>query len=48
MERKRLGELFIEAGFINGEELSLALDEQKTSKERLGQILMRHGYITLR
>lgn len=46
MQRKRLGELFIEAGFINRKELSHALDEQKFSKGKLGQILMKRGYIT--
>src|ERR1700752_4688609 len=46
MSGKRLGELLIEAGFINKEQLNHALNEQKISKEKLGQTLMRLGYIT--
>jgi type IV pilus assembly protein PilB len=46
MERKCLGQLLIEAGFISRQKLSHALDEQKISKEKLGKILVRHGYIT--
>ncbi len=46
MERKRLGQLLMEAGFISRQRLSHALDEQKISKEKLGRILVRRGYIT--
>lgn len=44
--RKPLGELVIEAGFIDRGQLNRALNEQKTSNEKLGQILMSMGYIT--
>jgi hypothetical protein len=33
MERKRLGQLLMEAGFIIGQKLSQALDEQKISNK---------------
>jgi len=46
VKRKRLGELLVEAGFISKEQLNHALEEQKISKEKLGQTLMRLGYIT--
>ncbi len=46
MERKRLGQLLLEAGFISRQRLRHALDEQKISKEKLGRILVRRGYIT--
>ncbi|HEX3036692.1 MAG TPA: EAL domain-containing protein [Thermodesulfobacteriota bacterium] len=44
--RKRLGELLVEAGFIDREQLRRALNEKKSSNEKLGQILMSLGYIT--
>lgn len=34
------------ARFISRQKLCHALDEQKISKEKLGQILVRRGYIT--
>jgi diguanylate cyclase (GGDEF)-like protein len=44
--RKRfLGELLLESGFIDSEKLGRALREKNTSNEKLGQILMRFGYI---
>jgi type IV pilus assembly protein PilB len=46
MERKRLGQLLMEAGFISRQKLSHALNEQKISIEKLGKILVRRGYIT--
>jgi len=41
-----LGELLIERNFITSEQLSSALDSQKTTKEPLGQILVRLGFIS--
>ena len=46
MGRKRLGDLLIEAGFISTEQLNFALKEQKFSREKLGQTLVRLRYIT--
>jgi type IV pilus assembly protein PilB len=44
-EKKRLGELLIEAGFITPEQLNIALEEQKRSYMRLGEILLQKGFI---
>jgi hypothetical protein len=44
--RKPLGELLVEAGFIDRGQLNRALNEQKISNEKLGQTLMSLGYIT--
>jgi type IV pilus assembly protein PilB len=46
MKKKRLGELLIEAGSISRKQLNHSLREQKVSKEKLGQILVKLGYIT--
>ena len=46
MERRLLGELLIEAGCINMNQLSYALETQQITKQKLGQILMKQGYIT--
>ncbi|HEX3035352.1 MAG TPA: hypothetical protein VHT73_09490 [Thermodesulfobacteriota bacterium] len=46
MERKLLGELLIGAGSINMNQLNHALETQQITKEKLGQILMKQGYIT--
>jgi len=47
MERKRLGESLIEAGLINREQLNLGLNEQIKSRQKLGQVLIRLGFITV-
>ena len=39
-QRKKLGELLIEAGLIDERTLSKALDIQKIRKKKLGQILV--------
>ncbi|MFC1807270.1 hypothetical protein ACFL0T_02750 [Candidatus Omnitrophota bacterium] len=44
-EQKRLGELLIEKGLITQDQLDVALDEQKTTKEFLGGILINRGSI---
>ena len=46
MGRKHLGELLVEPGFISMEQLNYALNMQKAYKEKLGQTLMKLGYIT--
>ena len=45
MARKRLGERLIEAGLVTREQLSEALQLQKHSGARLGEALMRLGYL---
>jgi purine-binding chemotaxis protein CheW len=42
---KSLGELLIQAGFINNEQLKEALEEQGTSGEPLGKILIAKHYV---
>lgn len=44
--RKPVGELLIDAGLITADQLRDALAEQARTGERLGQILIRRGYIT--
>jgi type IV pilus assembly protein PilB len=46
MQGKRLGELLIEAGLINREQLNQALGIQKRTGEKLGQVLTRLEYIS--
>ncbi|MCX5702224.1 MAG: hypothetical protein NTW64_04525 [Candidatus Omnitrophica bacterium] len=43
--QKLLGEILIEKGIINSEQLKAALEEQRTSKEFLGTILIRKTQI---
>jgi purine-binding chemotaxis protein CheW len=45
-QQKTLGELLINSGIINKEQLQLALDEQKNTEEPLGKILVRMGFAT--
>lgn len=45
-QKKQLGELLKEKGFITEEHINYALLEQKITKERLGEILERLGFIT--
>ena len=45
-KRKRLGELLIDGGLITPGQLQNALQEQKRTGEKLGQILVNLGYIT--
>lgn len=46
--RKMLGELLLSARIITPEQLAKALDEQKKTGEKLGEVLVRLGYITQR
>lgn len=43
-QQKFLGELLINSGIINEEQLQLALNEQKNTEEPLGKILVRMGF----
>ncbi|MCS7233859.1 MAG: GspE/PulE family protein [Synergistetes bacterium] len=45
-ERKRLGELLLEAGAITRSQLDKALEEQKKTGERLGVVLAKQGILT--
>jgi len=45
-ERKRVGELIIEAGYITQEQLQNALEEQALTKEKIGEIFIKNGWIT--
>jgi len=44
--RKRLGDLLLEGGLISKEQLDEALEIQKKTGEKLGQILLNHDYVT--
>ncbi|MGE4357637.1 MAG: type II secretion system ATPase GspE [Candidatus Omnitrophota bacterium] len=46
MEKKLLGEILLEKGFITPDNLNTALEEQKRTGARLGQILLKLGFIT--
>ena len=41
-----LGEFLLNAGAITPENLEIALTEQKVSQMRLGEILIKNGYLT--
>ena len=43
---KRIGELMVERGLVTREQLDHALAEQRLTKEFLGTILVREGYVT--
>ncbi len=43
--KKPLGVVLIEAGLVSIHQVELALQEQETSTERIGEILSRHGWI---
>ena len=44
-DKKLLGEILIERGLLNSEQLALALEEQTTTKELLGVILVRKKWV---
>jgi type IV pilus assembly protein PilB len=45
-EKKRLGDILIQAGMITADQLTTAIETQKKTKERLGKSLIRLGFIT--
>ncbi len=45
-EKKPLGDILIQAGLIGPPELQKALEVQKTSGQRLGEVLVALGYLT--
>jgi type IV pilus assembly protein PilB len=44
--RKRIGDLLVENGFITGEQLAKGLEEEKRTGEMLGNILFNLGFIS--
>lgn len=44
--KKNIGEILLEEGLINGDELGKALQEQAKTKERLASILVSLGYLS--
>ena len=44
--KKQIGELLKEKGIINDEHIRYALQEQKITKEKLGELLERLGFVT--
>ncbi len=46
MSKKRVGELLKERGVIREAHVQFALKEQKTTGERLGEVLIRLGFVT--
>ncbi len=46
LKRKRLGEILQDVGLITENQLQLALEEQKVTRESLGTILIKMGVIT--
>ncbi|MCK9225334.1 MAG: type IV-A pilus assembly ATPase PilB [Candidatus Muirbacterium halophilum] len=44
--KKRLGDLLVELGYINDEQVKQALDNQKETKKRLGQVVIDLGFVT--
>ncbi len=45
-ERRPLGEIFVEQGFVTDQELDQALETQRNGGEKLGEILVSQGSIT--
>lgn len=45
-EKIRLGDLLIQQGLLNDEQLKFALDEQKRSGRKLGRIVVESGFVT--
>jgi hypothetical protein len=45
-QRRPLGELFVERGYLTADELSSALDEQRRTGNKLGEILIERGQIS--
>jgi type IV pilus assembly protein PilB len=46
MQKKLLGEILLEKGFISKEHLGLAIAEQKKTGIRFGQVLLKLGFVT--
>lgn len=46
MAKKRIGDLLIERGLITEKELEFALDKQKQTKEKLGEVLISNNIVS--
>ena len=46
LHRRRLGEVFVELGFVTGEQLDAALEVQRITGGRVGEILIERGSMT--
>ena len=44
-QRKRLGEILVDQGFLTDAQIGLALDEQKRTGKQLGKVLVEKGFI---
>lgn len=44
-DRKKMGEILVDQGYITAHQLEEALEEQRVTGEKLGDILMRKGWI---
>jgi type IV pilus assembly protein PilB len=45
-QKKRIGEVLIDQGLINGEQLNAGLEDQKRSKLQIGKCLVKLGFIS--
>ncbi|HEY9765113.1 MAG TPA: ATPase, T2SS/T4P/T4SS family [Chroococcales cyanobacterium] len=45
-KRLRLGEILINAGVLNDEQLTIGLNKQKQTREPIGEILVKLGFVT--
>ena len=45
MTHRRIGEIMVDEGFITEEQLNQALEAQKKGVERLGETVVRLGFI---
>ena len=43
--RKKLGDMLVDAGLLSAQDLQAALKEQRGSGLKLGQYLVRYGYV---
>jgi len=48
MQRKRMGDILYDLGFLSREQLAVALDEQVQTGGKLGQILVNKGFVSER
>ena len=46
MEKKRIGELLVEGGWVTSEDLGKALEIQKEKGDRIGNLLIDLGYLS--
>lgn len=46
MQRKRIGDILADLGVLSQEQLAAALDEQVQTGDKLGQILIRNGFLS--